>query len=115
GVRPTVGREGRSADSGAHAGRIFTRRVMGMFPVDAAEGRLNLIPKRWTTVGPLPGSTGEGDDRVQDYSYRLCLTDDPGNRLAVERPEGYDRRNFEAVALPPGRTAELRSPLHQDR
>ncbi len=49
------------------------------------------------------GVEGEGDDRVQAYCFRMCLTDDPGNRVPFERPEGYEElvyellfRNFEA-------------------
>lgn len=58
--------------------------------------------------GP-PGAEGSGDDRVQAYNLRMCVTDAPGNRLAFEKPEGYDAldyelllRNFEAgeTAIP---------------
>ncbi len=43
----------------------------------------------------LAGSTGQGDDRLPAYTYRLCLTKDPANahRLA-EPPAGYDRVNY---------------------
>ena len=50
-----------------------------------------------------PGIEFEGDHRVQAYCFRMCLTDIPENRIAFEKPEGYDEleyellfRNFEA-------------------
>ncbi|MBW3622429.1 MAG: FAD-dependent oxidoreductase, partial [Armatimonadetes bacterium] len=47
------------------------------------------------TYTKLPGSTGEGDKRVQAYNYRLPLTNRSGHRYyAVKPPEGYDRENY---------------------
>lgn len=50
-----------------------------------------------------PGIEFEGDHRIQAYCFRMCLTDIPGNKIAFEKPEGYDEleyellfRNFEA-------------------
>ena len=43
----------------------------------------------------LPGTTGQGDDRLPAYTYRLCLTTDPANAAPlVTPPHGYDRANF---------------------
>jgi hypothetical protein len=40
----------------------------------------------------LPGSTGEGDERLTAYTYRLCLTVDPENAVPlIEPPDAYDR------------------------
>jgi hypothetical protein len=40
----------------------------------------------------LAGTTGEGDNRVQAYTFRLCLTTDPGNSRPLNGPPaGYDR------------------------
>ena len=50
---------------------------------------------RWWKHGPdAEGTTYEGDDAIQAYNYRLCLTDDPQNRLAIPRPENYDREEY---------------------
>ena len=65
-----IGREGREELGESHAGVVyqdFHNRVT------------------------YPGSTGAADRRIQAYNYRLCLTDDPGNRWDVERPADYDR------------------------
>lgn len=54
---------------------------------------------RWWKHGPdAEGTTYEGDDAIQAYNYRLCLTDDPQNRLAVPKPENYDREEFASLA-----------------
>jgi len=44
-----------------------------------------------------PGEEGEGDQRVQAYNYRLCLTDDPENRLPFPKPAGYDPAQYELL------------------
>ena len=41
-----------------------------------------------------PGKQGEGDRRVQAYNFRLCLTNDPANRIPFEKPAGYDPREY---------------------
>lgn len=43
----------------------------------------------------LAGTTGEGDKRLQAYTYRLCLTKDPANSVALNAPPaGYDRSRY---------------------
>lgn len=42
-----------------------------------------------------PGVEGEGDARMQAYCFRMCLTDDPGNRVPFPKPEGYDPMRYE--------------------
>jgi hypothetical protein len=40
------------------------------------------------------GSTFQGDNAVQSYNYRLCLTNNPSNRVEVKRPLKYNREEF---------------------
>jgi hypothetical protein len=42
-----------------------------------------------------PGKDGEADKRVQAYCFRMCLTDDPENRIPFPKPEGYDAKRYE--------------------
>lgn len=43
----------------------------------------------------LPGSTGEGDERLPAYTYRLCLATDPKNSVPLtHEPANYDRRHY---------------------
>ncbi|HEU5394522.1 MAG TPA: FAD-dependent oxidoreductase, partial [Candidatus Methylomirabilis sp.] len=44
------------------------------------------------------GEPGEGDQSVQAYNFRLCLTQDPANRKPIEPPEGYDPARYELLA-----------------
>ena len=43
------------------------------------------------------GSTGEGDDTIQAYNYRICLTTDPANRVPIEKPKNYDRAEYASI------------------
>ncbi len=55
------------------------------------------VYRPWGT-GPIgDGSTGEGDDTIQAYNYRLCLTDDPENRVSVDRPATYNRADYASL------------------
>ena len=54
--------------------------------------------------GLLPGidptpiePDGTGDHRVQAYCFRMCLTDDPANRIPFAKPDGYDERDYELL------------------
>lgn len=42
---------------------------------------------------PVP-PTGTGDNKIQAYNFRLCLTNDPANRIPFEKPSGYDPQQF---------------------
>ena len=63
-------------------------------PADASSGALPYVEPR-PAVFPTVGS---GDDRVMAYTYRLCVTDDPSNRIPFTAPPGYDAAQFEASA-----------------
>ncbi len=44
-----------------------------------------------------PGKYGQGDNRVQAYCYRMCLTDHPDNLVPFAKPEGYDPKQYELL------------------
>lgn len=53
-----------------------------------------LLPR----VFPNPQQkNGESDRGIQAYNYRMCLTDVPENRVSIEKPIGYDEREYELV------------------
>ena len=55
------------------------------------------VYRPWGT-GPLgEGSTEKGDDTLQAYNYRLCLTDDPQNRVPIEKPAQYHRADYASL------------------
>jgi hypothetical protein len=41
---------------------------------------------------------GSGDKSIQAYNFRLCLTNNPENRRAFEKPETYDPEKYELLA-----------------
>ena len=43
------------------------------------------------------GTEGAADIRVQAYNLRLCLTDDPANRIPFSKPADYDERTYELL------------------
>ncbi len=45
-----------------------------------------------------PGEFGEGDNKVQAYCYRMCLTDHAANRIPFAKPAGYDPKQYELLA-----------------
>ena len=44
-----------------------------------------------------PGAEGQGDNHIQAYCFRMCLTDHPENRIPFAKPAGYDERNYELL------------------
>jgi len=45
-----------------------------------------------------PGQAGDGDLTVQAYNFRLCLTQNPTNKLAIDSPAHYDPARYELLA-----------------
>ena len=41
---------------------------------------------------------GAGDRAVQAYNFRLCLTNNPDNRIAISKPNDYDSTKYELLA-----------------
>ncbi len=54
----------------------------------------------------------EPNDWVMAYNFRVCLTSDPENRIAIARPDGYDPGRFDLLrdAITAGRVPSLRNP-----
>ncbi len=44
-----------------------------------------------------PGEIGEAADGIQAYCYRLCLTTNPLNQIAITPPSTYDPKQYELV------------------
>jgi hypothetical protein len=67
-----LGREGKEEFDEVGAGRVY---------------------KYWG--GPeSEGSTFQQDNAVQSYNYRLCLTNNPANRVEVKKPSEYNREEY---------------------
>jgi len=108
GVSYTVGREDNSlygetwngVQAGVfHHGHYFKDKIDPYkIPGDPSSG---LLPR---ISAEAPGENGSGDNRVQAYCYRLCLTQHPENKVPITKPEGYDSTQYELLV----RVAETR-------
>ena len=45
-----------------------------------------------------PGENGSGDNKLQAYCFRMCLSNHPDNRMFFTKPEGYNPDRYELVA-----------------
>jgi hypothetical protein len=100
GIDYTVGRESQSTYGESLNGVQTTNAVHHNFvegvdpylePGNPSSGLLPFID---------PGGPGEehsGDNRVQAYCFRMCLTDHPENRIPFRKPEGYDPTWYELL------------------
>jgi hypothetical protein len=118
GVKTQIGRESREKYGEQHAGVIYTKelsREPGQrgFPKAADDGTLNIRYIGHSTGEIVEGPhSGEADDSVMAYNYRLILTRDPVNRIMVDKPANYDPAIAKAAAgggfvpnLPNGKVA----------
>ncbi|OIR15068.1 FAD dependent oxidoreductase [mine drainage metagenome] len=94
GVSYTVGRESNAT---------YDETLNGAQVLDGHQFDLPVSPyviEGDPTSGILPGidtgsvEIGVGDGRLQAYCFRMCLTDDPRNRIPFPKPEHYDRRLY---------------------
>lgn len=44
------------------------------------------------------GKNGEGDNKIQAYCFRMCLSENPDNRIPFAKPAGYDPSRYELLA-----------------
>ena len=59
-----------------------------VIPGDTSSGLLPLVSSE------DPGEYGSGDDKIQAYCFRMCLSNHPDNRVAFPRPAGYDSTQY---------------------
>lgn len=91
GVDWTIGREGRADYDEPLAGKQYPKKKM---EIDGFDDEGTLLPLLTTDDG---GKDEAGDKNVMTYSFRLCLTADPRNRVAMPKPDAYDPARFEII------------------
>ncbi len=91
GVSWTIGREGKAEYGESLAGKRYPK---GKMKINGFDDQGQLLPLITTTDA---GPEDEGDSLVMVYSFRLCLTDDPDNRVPFPKPKNYDPARFEVV------------------
>lgn len=51
----------------------------------------------WGISDKQVAENGTGDNMVQAYNYRICLTNDPSNRIEITRPDNYDSTRYDLL------------------
>ncbi len=68
--------------------------VSGVDPyIKKGEPKSGLLPN----IIEKPGIDGAGDEKIQAYCFRMCLTDLPENRVPFKKPESYDEIDYELL------------------
>ncbi len=95
GVTFTYGRESSSTYGESLAGVQVNSAAYPcdpyVIPGNAASGLLPLIQSG------SPGTTGAGDDRIQNYNFRLCLTQNVTNQIPITAPPNYSEVTYELL------------------
>jgi hypothetical protein len=91
GVDWTIGREGRAEYDEPLAGKQYPKKKM---EINGFDDKGKLLPLLMTDDG---GKDEAGDKNVMTYSFRLCLTADPKNRVPMPKPDKYDPARFEVI------------------
>ena len=102
GVKFHVGREAKATYgeewNGIQVGTLHHKHHFGAVksPIDPSvkpgDPKSGLLPR--ISADP-PGNYGEADNKVQAYCFRMCLTNDPRNRIPFTKPAGYDPKQHE--------------------
>jgi FAD-dependent oxidoreductase family protein len=97
GVGTAIGREANSKygeiKNGIRAENTYRQFEVRVDPYRIpGDPRSGLIP----TIQDEPlGTPGEGDQRIQAYCFRLCLTKIPANRIPFSKPDNFDPEQYE--------------------
>ncbi|MBQ4915301.1 FAD-dependent oxidoreductase [Maribacter sp. MMG018] len=111
GVSYTVGREG-NAEYGETLNGVqpnnYNVSLTHLISINAANH--NFIPRvdpyivkgdpesgLLPNVNEKPGVEGEGDNKIQAYCFRMCLTDHPDNRIPFKKPANYNEQDYELL------------------
>jgi hypothetical protein len=86
-----LGRESRDEYGESFAGRQYPKEKMAINGFDA-----NGLPLPFIT-SLRPGDDQAGEETVMVYSFRLCLTKNPANRVPFPEPQTYDSARFELI------------------
>ncbi|HZV35186.1 MAG TPA: FAD-dependent oxidoreductase, partial [Verrucomicrobiae bacterium] len=94
-VTYTWGREGTNVYGESLAG-VFVNSVQYdcdpyVVPGNQASGLLPLIQSN------APGTIGQGDQRMQTYNFRLCLTQTVTNQIPITPPTNYSEATYELL------------------
>jgi hypothetical protein len=102
-----MAKAGVSYTTGREANAVYNETVNGVqlfdkhqfpdgvdpykIPGNAASGLL------WGISPERLAEAGSGDKKIQSYNFRICLTNDPANRIDITRPMQYDSTQYELL------------------
>lgn len=96
GVSYTVGRESNDVYDETYNGVQVMRGHQFWDPIDPYVIKGNpesgLI---WGVNDNELQPVGSGDKKIQAYNFRVCLTDNPDNRIPITKPDNYDPTRYE--------------------
>jgi len=102
GVTYIVGREGCSVYNETYNGVQADIKERGHFfpdPIDPYRISGRKESGLLYGISPEPISPNcRGDQKVQAYCFRLCMSDHPGNRVPFPKPASYDPAKYELIA-----------------
>lgn len=100
-----VGREGKNVYgenwNGVQTGVLHHRHHFGTVKTKISPYIIPGKPESGLISGVSeehPGEFASGDNKIQAYCFRMCLTDHPENRVAFTKPKGYDPTQYELLA-----------------
>lgn len=115
GVRYVIGREANSVynetlngvqpQRNTHNHRFVVRVDPFLVPGQPSSGLLPGIEING------PGKTNDGDQKIQAYCFRLCMSNAPDNRVPFPKPDQYDERDYELL-FRNFESGDLRVPMH---
>jgi len=97
GVGFTVGREANATYGETLNGVQLKNTTNHQFTLDVdpyrvpGDPRSGLVPR---VSAERPAPDGTADTKIQAYTYRMCLTDVPANRVPFAKPRGYDASQY---------------------
>jgi hypothetical protein len=98
GVSYTVGREANSQYKESYNGvQVHDKHQFPdgidpyKIPGKAESGLL------WGISSEVLPAMGTGDKKVQAYNFRICLSNDPANKIEITKPEDYDSTRYELL------------------
>lgn len=91
GVDWTIGREGRGDFGEVLAGKQYPKVGMAINGFDESGNPLPLV------TATAREDEAAGDGNLMTYSFRLCLTKDPQNKVPMTEPASYDPARFELI------------------
>ena len=98
GISYTVGRESNATYNETFNGVQLLDKHQ--FPDGVDPYKIKGNPESGLLYGIMPDAllpNGSADKKLQAYNFRLCLTNEPSNKIPVSKPENYDSSRYELL------------------